>query len=516
MARLLVALAFATIVHATEAGAQLVDAQQARLVCRNWLNLIVDVEGDWAESETPHISRMDQITHHNILLGYCFQIEPAGYVLVPTFKQFSPIKATSQSSSFDPLSEGGFSLMVRENLYEIYQQYTNRYGDPASEQSSSNTSLPLAEKNRQAWKRFLQDENEFQDSLSELDQNEHSRNGPLLTTAWHQGPPYNDFCPIGDDGELCIVGCVATAIAQVMAYHGSPYEGTGHHQYYWTGDGTCGGVPRSSTLAADFSDSYEFDLMPDVCTVNDPQRIKDAVAELCYEVGVSVNMNYGVCASGANTANAQTVLPQYFRYQDTAQLADRSDFDSRSWFHLIKAEIDQSQPLLYSFAMDGGGGHAVVCDGWRLEGGIDQIHLNYGWAGSHTAWYALDDIYSSIDPELEKIVYHIQPGPGETSGVDFESPQLHRLPLSSSPNPFNPMTTIRYSIPEKSAVTLRIFDAAGHLLAVLVDGQEQPAGPHIVDWNGQDENGRAVPSGSYILRVETGLKVGSTKITLVR
>ena len=507
MKRLFLVLAVTCLMFTSEASSELAGPQQASQVCRNWLTFIVEQEGHWAHSEAPQISRVEEVFFEDILLGYCFEIEPAGYVLVPTLMQLSPIKATSQSSTFDTWAEGGFSLLIREILHDRYQRYSNQHGEAA---------LPLTTKNHKAWQRFLLDDNEFRSNLSPLNQKDSSRNGPLLTTAWHQGPPYNDFCPMGDGGDLCIVGCVATAIAQVMAYHGSPYAGEGHHQYYWTGDGTCGGVPRPDNLVADFNDPYEFDLMPDICTMDDPQRIRDAVAELCYEVGVSVNMNYGVCWSGSNTALAQIVLPQYFRYHDVARLAQRSDYDARQWFNLIQSDIDRSLPLLYSFALDGGGGHAVVCDGWRQGAGIDQIHLNYGWADSHTAWYALDDIYASVDPQQEKIVYNIQPGPDEVSGIVSERLPLQRLSLSASPNPFNPRTSIRFSLTERSTVSLRIFDSAGRLVAVLLEGVELAPGNHTVDWSGKNSAGRGVASGTYFLRVEDGLNVGFSQITLVR
>ncbi|MCP4291177.1 MAG: hypothetical protein GY780_05020, partial [bacterium] len=443
MPKLHLAIAAACLLIASESSAQLADPLQAHQVCSNWLSYTVETEGNWAGTENPKITKTDEVFYNNTLLGYCFQIEPSGYVLVPTFMQLAPIKATSCTSSFDVQAEGGFSLLVRENLYDRYNRFSTQYGDPAAVPSSTNLILPLAFENRQAWEKLLVNDTGFQSNLSTWNKNEGSKTGPLLSTAWHQGTPYNDFCPMGDDGDLCIVGCVATAIAQVLVYHGSPNTGTGHHQYLWSGDGTCGGMPRSSTLVADFSDSYEFDLMPEECSVNDQPRVKDAVAELCYEVGVSVNMNYGVCWSGSNTNLAQTVLPQYFRYQDEIQLADRSHFDNRSWFFLIQTDIDRSQPLLYSFTLDSGGGHAVVCDGWRNESGIDQIHLNYGWGGSHTAWYALDDIYESADPGQESIVYNIQPGPPESSGTDDVNIPSQQVAISSSPNPFNPRTTIQ-------------------------------------------------------------------------
>lgn len=506
MQKFLLYLAFVCFLYSSEALAELAGPQQARQVCRNWLTFMVDLEGDWADSASPQITAVDEVSFNKTLLGYCFQIEPSGYVLVPTLMELAPIKASSQNSSFDPESEGGFSLLVRENLYDRFHRFSSQDGSLSAVQSS---------RNQQAWKKFLLDDNEFRLGLGSLNSEENSSAGPLLSTAWHQGPPYNDFCPMGDEGQLCVVGCVATAIAQVMAYHGSPGAGNDRHQYYWYGDGTCGGVPRPGILSADFNDSYEFDLMPDHCTVDDPQRIKDAVAELCYEVAVSVDMNFGVCWSGSNTANAQTILPEYFRYHDLIQLADRSDFIPRSWFNLIKTEIDREQPVLYSFALAAGGGHAVVCDGWRTEAGIDQIHLNYGWAGSHTAWYALDDIYNSVDPDAEKLVYNIVPGPGEPSGVDGGNLAKQELMISSYPNPFNPQTQISFELSTSEQVRVSVFDMNGRRIAKIAE-RTFGEGPQTLDWNGRDNAGRLVPSGTYLLRIDAGQETWHGKMMLVR
>ncbi len=498
----------------SEAAAELAGPQQTRQVCQNWLTLMVDSEGSWAGSESPRIIAVDEVIYGNTLLGYCYKIEPSGYVVVPTLMDLAPVKASSSNSSFDPEAEGGFSLLVRESLYDRYQRYTNQIGDPAAVKSSAQQALPLAEGNRQAWKNFLVGTDEFVMNLSKLAKDENSTTGPLLTTAWHQGAPYNNFCPMGDDGELCIVGCVATAIAQVMVYHGSPYAGTDRHQYYWYGDGTCGGAARPATLSADFSDNYDFDLMPDNCTVNDPQRLQDAVAELCYEVGVSVEMNFGVCWSGSNTANAQTVLPEYFRYFDIIELADRSDFTPRNWFNLIMADLDRGNPLLYSFALAEGGGHAVVCDGWRIVGGIDQIHLNYGWGGSHTAWYALDDIYASVDPEAEKVVCNIIPGPSEPSAVGGQNLEHQGVFVSSSPNPFNPQTTVKMTLDRAGSVVVSVFDVAGRRVAELHNGLLDK-GEYQWVWNGMSNSGVPQSGGVYFCRAEGQGWSASTKLVLV-
>jgi len=67
------------------------------------------------------------------------------------------------------------------------------------------------------------------------------------------------------------------------------------------------------------------------------------------------------------------------------------------------------------------------------------------------------------------------------------------------PNPFNPVTTIRYNIPEPSTVSLIIYDITGREVRRLVDGTVEP-GYHTAVWNGTGISGRTVSSGVYIYR----------------
>jgi len=71
---------------------------------------------------------------------------------------------------------------------------------------------------------------------------------------------------------------------------------------------------------------------------------------------------------------------------------------------------------------------------------------------------------------------------------------------SCHPNPFNPQTTLSYDLREPGMVNLSIFDAKGRLVAVIVD-QPQGAGQHQEVWNGYNDNGAAVPSGVYYLKL---------------
>jgi hypothetical protein len=64
------------------------------------------------------------------------------------------------------------------------------------------------------------------------------------------------------------------------------------------------------------------------------------------------------------------------------------------------------------------------------------------------------------------------------------------------PNPFNPETTLRFSLARSGRATLRVFDARGALVRTLVDGMLEQ-GAHEARWNGLDERGGRVPSGVY-------------------
>jgi hypothetical protein len=83
------------------------------------------------------------------------------------------------------------------------------------------------------------------------------------------------------------------------------------------------------------------------------------------------------------------------------------------------------------------------------------------------------------------------------------------------PNPFNPATTIRYTMAERSNVTINVYDASGRLVRTLVDGARD-AGAHDVMWDGRDNNNSPVTSGVYFYRLTTGTHSESKKMVLLK
>ncbi len=99
--------------------------------------------------------------------------------------------------------------------------------------------------------------------------------------------------------------------------------------------------------------------------------------------------------------------------------------------------------------------------------------------------------------------------------VPIETPALALTLYQNHPNPFNPATSIRYTLPERCHVTLSVYDATGREICRLVDGEESK-GMHRAEWVGLDTNGNQVASGIYFYSLKAGKETISKKMILLR
>ena len=94
----------------------------------------------------------------------------------------------------------------------------------------------------------------------------------------------------------------------------------------------------------------------------------------------------------------------------------------------------------------------------------------------------------------------------------------HPIPFALAqnfPNPFNPTTTIRFSLPDAGHVRLVVYALTGQGVRRLIDGT-MDAGAHAVLWDGRDESGRPAASGVYLYRLTSGQRNAVGKMMLVR
>jgi flagellar hook assembly protein FlgD len=100
--------------------------------------------------------------------------------------------------------------------------------------------------------------------------------------------------------------------------------------------------------------------------------------------------------------------------------------------------------------------------------------------------------------------------------VELEIPNLKTHLFEAYPNPFNPQTTIAFDFPKRESVTLRVFDMSGRLVRSLITAELNTPGRHEVVWNGRDDSGRKVASGTYFYRLETGNYTETKRMALIK
>ena len=98
-------------------------------------------------------------------------------------------------------------------------------------------------------------------------------------------------------------------------------------------------------------------------------------------------------------------------------------------------------------------------------------------------------------------------------GVSLE-PVVFKL-YPNVPNPFNPVTTVRFSIPKKSDVEFCIYNAVGQRVRVMRRENCSP-GHHTIEWNGTDDQGIKLASGVYIYRLMAAGKTATRKMILLK
>jgi hypothetical protein len=127
--------------------------------------------------------------------------------------------------------------------------------------------------------------------------------------------------------------------------------------------------------------------------------------------------------------------------------------------------------------------------GYTIGGGDNSFAIWAGWNGEGV--YASTNILTGIGEKQQSVPLTAQ--------------------LSQNyPNPFNPSTTIRYDLPQKSHVTLSVYNVLGQQVSILVQG-EQESGYHEVRFDGSN-----LASGVYFYRLQAGTSVETKKLLLLR
>jgi hypothetical protein len=202
---------------------------------------------------------------------------------------------------------------------------------------------------------------------------------PLLKTTWNQGKYYNRFCPAdqnGDDGHA-YVGCVASAMGQIIKFWNYPASNNAMPGYYDSDYGTIPGVGATT---------YDWASMTDKLDENSTETEINAIATLLYHCGVAVKTDYGADASSSNSTKTQKGYINYFKYAPTCSSRPRKSYSETEWDAILKNELDKGRPIWYK-ADNKSVGHAFVIDGYQDE---SYYHFNWGWGGAYDGYFYMN------------------------------------------------------------------------------------------------------------------------------
>ena len=366
------------------------------------------------------VSAMQTLSFPELQNMYVFANDTIGFVIVAADDRVRPVLGYSFDSPFPQRQlhpELNFWLSIYEDQI-AYAATLNRAADPRW--NSLLTAVPPAQPL----------------SLS---------NVPVLCkTRWNQDDPFNRLCPYDTVyHKRTVVGCVATAMAQIMKRWNHPSCGTGHHSYehhpMWPNTTSYG------TLSADFEHTtYMWELMPNSVMIATTQQKAHALSVLSYHCGIAVDMMYGPSATGGSgaysscdpyywncdsvTAFAENAFSEHFKYSEERHFEQRnkSIWSSSSysmvdstlisdsvWLAMIDEELAHGRPMYYS-GSDNSGGHAFVLDGSNLD---TCYHFNWGWGGSGDGYYAMNNLAPGSGGAGGNVTYTFNQGQGAIFGI---------------------------------------------------------------------------------------------------
>ena len=239
---------------------------------------------------------------------------------------------------------------------------------------------------------------------------------PMLTCQFNQGYPYNLKCPEVDE-QLCVTGCVATAMAQIMHYWQWPKKTTFTIPAYTT-----------NTLKIEMPAIPPTTIDWDKIVSPYTNEARDVLSTLMVLCGTAVKMDYKPGGSGASATPAAYDLLDYDI--TTMQSVRRNNYSDADWEEMLYNELQQQQRPIHYSGSDSQVGHAFVIDGYQYHDDA-YWHVNWGWGGSYVAvgtyygqqYYTLDNMkYNDgqgavigIQPASNERLYAVDETGGKTT-----------------------------------------------------------------------------------------------------
>lgn len=214
--------------------------------------------------------------------------------------------------------------------------------------------------------------------------------GPLMSTKWGQGCYYNDDLATGCTSHCGhkLVGCVATAMAQIINLHESPND-------------------------------YNYSLLLNQYSGTSTSQQVNEVAKLMFDTGTSVDMDWTCSGSTPNDYNESTVTDAFV---DDFNYSDEISYEDFHYPQPITNNIDNGFPVIFDADNSAESvGHMWACDGYErrnfcvvddygnvISGTYLFFHMNWGWNGYNNGWFGYSNL-GGLYPDNKYVIVNIKP-----------------------------------------------------------------------------------------------------------
>lgn len=341
------------------------------------------------------------------ILSYVFNLNPKGYIAISTDTDITPVIAYSFRNNFvaeDIPQNIGYQMLKRDMQLRL--------------EAIPLTSDEIKSKNNLSWLNYEKGNvSFFQTKGREIWPSPGTTpTGGWVETQWNQNPsPYWDFCPYKPTGTYtgrCVVGCVATAMAQIINYHRYVGDVTFSDADDYTSAGNVNNQDYFYCQIDNQYNTYDFPSFPELngylesvknCYLTNDDLSNTDIAALSFACGVSVEMNYHPEGSGAYASDVPIAFLNKFNYDSATNYSSSYP----GFYSLIADNMMNAQPGALSIS--GAGNHYIVCDGYDSSGD-NLFHLNFGWGGSSDGWYSLPNGMPSGFNVVNKATMNIEGG----------------------------------------------------------------------------------------------------------
>lgn len=346
------------------------------------------------------------------ILAYVFHLNPQGFIAISTDTDILPIIGYSFRNNF-----------VAEDIWQnVGYQYVKKDMQLRLE-AIPLTSDEVKSANRTLWRNYLEGNIDPPQNRDDIWPPEgYSPTGGWVETQWNQNPqPYWDFCPLDPTNmQRCVVGCVATALSQIMNYHrwigdvsfdnSDDYYSQGTYPYIHIDDDYLlydfPSFPQLNPYLDDLKVAYE----------NYDNITNDMISAISFGAGVSVEMDYSSDGSGASTQSVYYALLYKFDYDTASFVTDINTI----FYNNLQTDMMEARPANLGIQESGAPyGHSIICDGYN--GTDNTYHLNLGWGGSWDGWYTLPSGMPAGFNIINRAVINIEGGtvPFNVSGLVY-------------------------------------------------------------------------------------------------